>query len=220
MKIEQRCQTIELILADVDGVLTGGGIVFDNQGIETKQFHIRDGLGIRLWQCAGYRFGLVTVRIAAPLALAVWKPPPGMLAALQRDLHITVEQAQARLLNEARFTPIEAQLHRRLGDRFAGSWLIGSTSQILVVATTDPADLPQITAMGARGEVVGRSLARLDATLKEVDTALATHPNGRVRSGRREDQQGHRPVRRGLDDRRFPGGRGRGSGRGAGAAVR
>jgi len=62
MKLDQRCQSIELILADVDGVLTGGGIVFDNQGIETKQFHIRDGLGIRLWQRAGYKFGLVTGR--------------------------------------------------------------------------------------------------------------------------------------------------------------
>ena len=62
MKLEQRCQEIELILADVDGVLTGGQIVFNNQGIETKQFHIRDGLGIRLWQRAGYTFGLVTGR--------------------------------------------------------------------------------------------------------------------------------------------------------------
>ncbi|MEV6866715.1 S1 family peptidase [Streptosporangium subroseum] len=119
--------------------------------------------------------------VGSQAASAVWKPPPGMLAALQRDLHITVEQAQARLLNEARFTPVEAQLRRRLGDRFGGSWLIGSTSQILVVATTDSADLPQITAVGARGEVVSRSLARLGATLEEVDAALATHPNGRVR---------------------------------------
>jgi YrbI family 3-deoxy-D-manno-octulosonate 8-phosphate phosphatase len=62
MKIDQRCQAIELVLSDVDGVLTGGGIVFDNQGIETKQFHIRDGLGIKLWQRAGYKFGLVTGR--------------------------------------------------------------------------------------------------------------------------------------------------------------
>ena len=41
MKIEQRCEAIELVLADVDGVLTDGGILFDNQGIESKQFHIR-----------------------------------------------------------------------------------------------------------------------------------------------------------------------------------
>jgi YrbI family 3-deoxy-D-manno-octulosonate 8-phosphate phosphatase len=62
MKIEQRCHNIELILADVDGVLTPGEIVFNNQGIETKQFHIRDGMGIRLWQRAGYRFGVITGR--------------------------------------------------------------------------------------------------------------------------------------------------------------
>ncbi|HEV3136962.1 MAG TPA: HAD hydrolase family protein [Pirellulales bacterium] len=62
MKLEQRCEAIELVLADVDGVLTGGQIVFNNQGIESKQFHIRDGLGIKLWQRAGYKFGLVTGR--------------------------------------------------------------------------------------------------------------------------------------------------------------
>src|SRR5580700_7805 len=62
MKIEERCQKIEMILADVDGVLTDGYVIFDNQGIETKHFHIRDGMGIKLWQRAGYRFGLVTGR--------------------------------------------------------------------------------------------------------------------------------------------------------------
>ena len=51
-----------MILSDVDGVLTDGGITFDNQGIETKRFHVRDGLGIRLWQKAGGQFGLLTAR--------------------------------------------------------------------------------------------------------------------------------------------------------------
>jgi YrbI family 3-deoxy-D-manno-octulosonate 8-phosphate phosphatase len=60
--LEARCQAVELILADVDGVLTDGRVVINNQGVETKQFHIRDGMGIRLWQKAGYRFGLVTLR--------------------------------------------------------------------------------------------------------------------------------------------------------------
>jgi len=46
----------------VDGVLTDGRVVVDNQGIETKQFHIRDGMGVRLWQKAGYRFGVITAR--------------------------------------------------------------------------------------------------------------------------------------------------------------
>lgn len=62
LSAEQRCKRIELILSDVDGVLTDGGVVFDNQGVETKQFHIRDGLGIKLWQRYGHHFGLVTGR--------------------------------------------------------------------------------------------------------------------------------------------------------------
>jgi len=60
--MEQRCQPIEILLADIDGVLTDGRVVVNNQGIETKQFHIRDGMGIRLWQKAGYRFGVVSLR--------------------------------------------------------------------------------------------------------------------------------------------------------------
>ncbi len=59
---DPRYQAIELILSDVDGVLTDGRIVFDNQGIESKRFHVRDGVGVKLWQKAGYRFGLITSR--------------------------------------------------------------------------------------------------------------------------------------------------------------
>ncbi|MCE5268499.1 MAG: HAD hydrolase family protein [Planctomycetaceae bacterium] len=62
MTLNDRCKAIQLILSDVDGVLTDGRIVFDNQGIETKHFHARDGMGVRLWQRAGYRFGLITHR--------------------------------------------------------------------------------------------------------------------------------------------------------------
>lgn len=62
MELSQRCLEIELILTDVDGVLTDGGIIFDNQGIETKRFHIHDGLGIKVWQRGGYHFGVITGR--------------------------------------------------------------------------------------------------------------------------------------------------------------
>ncbi|MBL9092500.1 MAG: HAD hydrolase family protein [Planctomycetaceae bacterium] len=62
MTTAQLCQPIELILADVDGVLTDGSIIFTNEGIEIKRFNIRDGLGIKLWQRAGGKFGIVTGR--------------------------------------------------------------------------------------------------------------------------------------------------------------
>jgi YrbI family 3-deoxy-D-manno-octulosonate 8-phosphate phosphatase len=62
MSLVERCREIRLILSDVDGVLTDGGISYDNQGIELKRFHIRDGLGIKLWQRAGFTFGILTSR--------------------------------------------------------------------------------------------------------------------------------------------------------------
>ena len=62
MKIEDRCKNVELILSDVDGVLTDGGLIFDNQGIEIKRFHVRDGLAIKLWQRGGFKFGVLTAR--------------------------------------------------------------------------------------------------------------------------------------------------------------
>jgi 3-deoxy-D-manno-octulosonate 8-phosphate phosphatase (KDO 8-P phosphatase) len=71
MPLEQRCQPLRLILSDVDGVLTDGGIILDNQGIETKRFHVRDGMGIRLWQKAGYHFGLITHRSSNAVKMRV-----------------------------------------------------------------------------------------------------------------------------------------------------
>ena len=62
MKLSERMQGIELILSDVDGVLTDGSLTFDNEGIETKTFNARDGMGIALWQRAGFRFGILTAR--------------------------------------------------------------------------------------------------------------------------------------------------------------
>ncbi len=69
MKLQQRCEAIELILSDVDGVLTDGTLWLDAQGVELKGFSIRDGLAVRLWQRAGHRFGLVTARSSQAVKL-------------------------------------------------------------------------------------------------------------------------------------------------------
>lgn len=62
MSLTDKCANIQLVLTDVDGVLTDGGVIFDNQGVESKQFNIRDGQGIRLWQQVGGQLGIVTGR--------------------------------------------------------------------------------------------------------------------------------------------------------------
>ena len=53
---------ITCILSDVDGVMTDGRIIYDNEGVETKRFHVRDGLGIKLWMKSGFQFGILTAR--------------------------------------------------------------------------------------------------------------------------------------------------------------
>lgn len=62
MRLAEKCAQVQLLLTDVDGVLTDGGVILSNEGVESKEFHIRDGQGIRLWQQAGGRFGIVTGR--------------------------------------------------------------------------------------------------------------------------------------------------------------
>ncbi|MCH2113422.1 MAG: HAD hydrolase family protein [Pirellulales bacterium] len=62
MNLAQKCEQIRLILTDVDGVLTDGRVIIDNEGVESKEFNIRDGQGIRLWQQSGGRWGIITGR--------------------------------------------------------------------------------------------------------------------------------------------------------------
>jgi len=62
MSLTEVCSKIELILSDVDGVMTDGGIQILDDGQQLVKFHIRDGMGVRLWRETGRRFGIVTGR--------------------------------------------------------------------------------------------------------------------------------------------------------------
>jgi len=60
--VRRKAKKILLLLLDVDGVLTDGRIIIDDRGVETKQFHVRDGQGISLLMRAGIEVGLITAR--------------------------------------------------------------------------------------------------------------------------------------------------------------
>ncbi len=57
-----KLKDIKLLLLDVDGTLTDGGIIYNDAGSEIKVFNAKDGLGIRLLMDAGIRVGIVTGR--------------------------------------------------------------------------------------------------------------------------------------------------------------
>jgi len=56
-----RLKQIKLLLTDVDGVLTDGGLYISERG-ETKRFFVQDGLAQRLWQMAGLKIGWISAR--------------------------------------------------------------------------------------------------------------------------------------------------------------
>jgi 3-deoxy-D-manno-octulosonate 8-phosphate phosphatase (KDO 8-P phosphatase) len=53
---------ITLLVLDVDGVMTDGSVVLDAAGGEIKRFHVRDGLGLKLWIDAGFDTGVISGR--------------------------------------------------------------------------------------------------------------------------------------------------------------
>jgi 3-deoxy-D-manno-octulosonate 8-phosphate phosphatase (KDO 8-P phosphatase) len=55
-------RNIRLLILDVDGVLTDGSIILDNEGNEYKSFHVRDGHGIKMLIHAGIKVAIVTGR--------------------------------------------------------------------------------------------------------------------------------------------------------------
>jgi len=66
MKITRRARSrlphIEMLVLDVDGVLTEGEVLYTDAGAELKRFDVRDGLGLRVAGAAGLRLALISGR--------------------------------------------------------------------------------------------------------------------------------------------------------------
>ena len=62
---KHRLEAIELLVLDVDGVLTDGQIILSGDGSEAKRFGLLDGHGIRMWQRAGLKVALLSGRESA-----------------------------------------------------------------------------------------------------------------------------------------------------------
>ena len=63
----EKLKHIQLLLLDVDGVLTDGSIIYNDDGSETKIFNARDGFGLKLVMSAGIKVGIVTGRSSQAL---------------------------------------------------------------------------------------------------------------------------------------------------------
>ena len=66
-QMTQALASIQLLLLDVDGVLTTGQVVYTDSGEEIKAFSVKDGLGLRLAMDNGIQVGIVTGRSSRAL---------------------------------------------------------------------------------------------------------------------------------------------------------
>lgn len=67
-EVRERASRVRLLILDVDGVLTDGGLIWQADGQESKVFHVHDGHGIRLVQRAGIEVALLTGRSSQVVA--------------------------------------------------------------------------------------------------------------------------------------------------------
>jgi len=57
--------SVELLVLDVDGVMTDGRLWFGPDGEALKQFHVRDGFGIKRLRAAGLEVAVISGRRSA-----------------------------------------------------------------------------------------------------------------------------------------------------------
>ena len=61
-QIMEAASKLRLLILDVDGVMTDGRIFIDNNGVESKAFHVRDGHGIKMLQRTEVEVAIITGR--------------------------------------------------------------------------------------------------------------------------------------------------------------
>lgn len=62
MDLKNKIIPLKALIMDVDGVLTDGRIIIDSQGVESKQFDVRDGHGLKMLARSGVSLALLTGR--------------------------------------------------------------------------------------------------------------------------------------------------------------
>ncbi len=60
LKEKEKAKDIRMVIMDCDGVLTDGKMILSAEGDEIKEFHARDGMGIKKLHQAGIKTGIIS----------------------------------------------------------------------------------------------------------------------------------------------------------------
>jgi len=69
MSLSERIKPLRLVVFDVDGVLTDGGLYLSDSGEETKRFNSLDGHGLKMLKASGVELAIITGRTSKCVAL-------------------------------------------------------------------------------------------------------------------------------------------------------
>ena len=99
----ERAKRLKLMIFDVDGVLTDGGLRYGPQGELIKTFNVLDGHGIKLLQKSGVRTAIISARQSPIVARRATDLGIGILLQGVEDKRSAFEKT----INELKFTPDE-----------------------------------------------------------------------------------------------------------------
>ncbi len=67
-RARELAKNIKLLVLDVDGVLTDGGLYYGDNGLVMKRFNVQDGFGIKLAQSVNLEIGVISGLDQKPVA--------------------------------------------------------------------------------------------------------------------------------------------------------
>jgi YrbI family 3-deoxy-D-manno-octulosonate 8-phosphate phosphatase len=68
--LKEKAQKIKMLITDVDGVMTDGGMYFSSTGEEMKRFSVKDGMAVGLCCQYGIEYGIISAGHSLPLVAA------------------------------------------------------------------------------------------------------------------------------------------------------
>ncbi|MFE7211055.1 S1 family peptidase [Streptomyces sp. NPDC057611] len=121
------------------------------------------------WAVAGTSPAGAATPAAAPA------PSPGLLQAMQRDLGLSAQQAEARLAAERTAAAAEPKARAAAGSAYGGSWFDDETGRLTVAVTSGASDstLRAVRTTGATVRTVQHSARQLDTAKARLDGTSA-----------------------------------------------
>lgn len=130
-QLKAQGRRVKLLILDVDGVLTDGGLYYDHEGRVSKRFNVQDGLGIKIAQRSGLEVAVITGLNHKAVETRVRELGIAEYHAGHVDKIPLMEQIRGRL-------GIEASQIAYLGDDWVDAGVMGAVGLPMAVANAQP----------------------------------------------------------------------------------